>query len=236
MRHSTSLIVLLLTLALAACSPLTFTVAVTPNAKRMTTTPVMSDGRFNSPRIAVIDVSGLLVNADTPGLLDSRENPVATFDEALALAEGDRRVTAVVLRLNTPGGAVTATDIMYRELLHFRQRTGKPVVALMMDVTASGGYYLACGADRIVAYPTSGHRVDRRDRADRQRRGRAGPHRHPHRRDRQPPQQKHRLPLEHPEPGGTGHPAAAGGTTFTRSSSAWSARGGRASTRRGGTS
>ena len=149
------LILLLLPLLLTACSPLTFTVGVTPNAKRMTTSPVMRDGQLGSPRIAVIDVSGLLVNADAPGLLDSRENPVATFQEALALAAGDERVAGVVLRLNTPGGAVTATDIMYRELLRFRRDTGKPVVALMMDVTASGGVYLACGADRIVAYPSS---------------------------------------------------------------------------------
>lgn len=145
----------LLCLALTACGPLTFTVGITPNAQRMTLSPVMRDGQMGSDRVAIIDVSGLLVNADAPGILDSRENPVATFQEALALAAADDRVRAVVLRMNTPGGAVTATDIMYRELLRFRRDTGKPVVTLMMDVTASGGYYLACGSDAIVAYPST---------------------------------------------------------------------------------
>ena len=60
-----------------------------------------------------------------------------------------------MLRLNTPGGGVTASDIMYREVQRFRRDTGKPVVALMQDVAASGGYYLACSADHIVAHPTT---------------------------------------------------------------------------------
>jgi protease-4 len=61
----------------------------------------------------------------------------------------------VVLRINSPGGAVTASDIMYQDLLHFRRRTHKPVVACMMDVAASGGYYLAMGCDWIYAHPST---------------------------------------------------------------------------------
>jgi len=77
--------------------------------------------------------------------------------EKLDRAAKDRSVRAVVLRINSPGGGVTASDLMYQELLDFKKRTeGKrPVVAMLMDVAASGGYYVACGADRIVAQPTS---------------------------------------------------------------------------------
>ena len=64
-------------------------------------------------------------------------------------------VAGVVLRINSPGGGVTASDVMYTELLAFKQRTGRPVVAVLMDVAASGGYYVACGADEIVAQPTT---------------------------------------------------------------------------------
>jgi protease IV len=59
------------------------------------------------------------------------------------------------VRLNTPGGTVTASDIIYRELMLFRERTKVPVVAVMMDVAASGGYYIALAADAIVAHPTT---------------------------------------------------------------------------------
>lgn len=64
-------------------------------------------------------------------------------------------VKAVVIRINSPGGAVTASDIMYQDLCRFREQTHKPVVACMMDVAASGGYYLAMGCDRIYAHPTT---------------------------------------------------------------------------------
>jgi protease-4 len=59
-----------------------------------------------------------------------------------------------VLRINSPGGTVTASDIVYNEILEFKKKAKKPVVACLMDVAASGGYYVACAADRIVAHPT----------------------------------------------------------------------------------
>jgi protease-4 len=59
------------------------------------------------------------------------------------------------VRINSPGGGVTASDIMYRDLVNFREETHKPVVACMMDVAASGGYYLAMACDRIYAHPTT---------------------------------------------------------------------------------
>ncbi|HEV3204691.1 MAG TPA: signal peptide peptidase SppA [Gemmataceae bacterium] len=106
-------------------------------------------------KICLIEVSGLIMNARNSGLLDSGDNPVALFKEKLDAAANDKRVKAVVLRINSPGGAVTASDIMYQELLHFREKTGKPVVACMMDVAASGAYYLAMGADHVIAHPTT---------------------------------------------------------------------------------
>ena len=72
-----------------------------------------------------------------------------------AVRASDPRVKAVVLRLNSPGGAVMASDIMYEDVLRFRRATHKPVVACMMDVAASGGYYLAMSADRVYAHPTT---------------------------------------------------------------------------------
>jgi protease-4 len=106
-------------------------------------------------KIALIDVEGLLVNARTSSLFSDGDNPVSQFRERLDAAACDKRVKAVVLRINSPGGAVTASDIMYRDLCRFREETHKPVVACMMDVAASGGYYLAMAADRVYAHPTT---------------------------------------------------------------------------------
>jgi len=106
-------------------------------------------------RVAIIDITGMIYNARRTGLLTEIENPVGALHEKLEAARRDRNVKAVVLRVNSPGGTVTASDAMYREIVRFRQRSDKPVVALMMDVAASGGYYVSCAADEIVAYPTT---------------------------------------------------------------------------------
>jgi len=108
-----------------------------------------------APRVALIDVDGLILNQNLEGIMGSGENPVSAFREKLAETARDPAIAAVVLRINSPGGAVTACDIMADELDRFRAATRKPVVACLMDVGTAGGYYLALGSDRIVAHPTA---------------------------------------------------------------------------------
>jgi protease-4 len=106
-------------------------------------------------KVALIDVDGMIMNCKSSSLLGSGDNPVSVFREKLDAAACDKHVKAVVLRINSPGGAVTASDIMYQDLLAFRRKTHKPVVACMMDVAASGAYYLAMGSDWVIAHPTT---------------------------------------------------------------------------------
>lgn len=148
-------LVLLLPLALAGCSPLTVTIGGTAGQDELRTKVVEDVGGFGADRVAIVDVSGMIFNANESGLFSSGENPVSLLHEQLQKAKKDSRVKAVILRLNTPGGTVTASDVMYRDVLRFKQQTGKPVVVCMMDVAASGGYYLACAGDHIVAYPST---------------------------------------------------------------------------------
>lgn len=108
-----------------------------------------------SSRVGLIDVDGLLLNQNLTGLYSVGENPVASFREKLEAAARDPIVRAVVIRINSPGGGVTACDIMAEELRRFRAESGKPVVCCLMDLGTSGAYYLAVGADRVVAHPTS---------------------------------------------------------------------------------
>jgi len=116
---------------------------------------VHRDKGWVSNRIAIIDISGVLMNNRTPGLLSEGEHPVSLFMEKLSAAEKDNRVKAVILRVNSPGGTVTASDTMYQEILAFKKKSGKPVIAFFQDVAASGGYYLSCAADEIMAQRTS---------------------------------------------------------------------------------
>jgi protease-4 len=106
-------------------------------------------------KVAVLDVDGLLLNQNLTGPYSTGENPVDLFREKLDRAAADPCVCAVVVRINSPGGAVTAADVMWRDLQQFRSRTHRPVVACLMDLGTSGAYYLATASDAIVAHPTT---------------------------------------------------------------------------------
>jgi protease-4 len=95
------------------------------------------------------------MNSGKRGWISSSDNPVSLFVEKLEKTREDSAVKAVVLRLNSPGGSVGAADTMYHKLQEFKHKSKKPVVACMLDVAASGAYYLACGCDGIVAQPST---------------------------------------------------------------------------------
>ncbi len=105
--------------------------------------------------IAIVDVDDLLVNRNLTGLGSMGENPVSLFREKLESISSDPTVRAIVLRIDTPGGGVNASDLMGHELELFRRDHPIPIVACILGVGAGGGYYLACHADHIVAQPTS---------------------------------------------------------------------------------
>jgi len=106
-------------------------------------------------KIVIIEVEGMLLNAKTGGFLQAQENDVSLFAQQLKKAEKDPAVKAIVLRVNSPGGTVSASDLMYDEVKRFKQLTNKPVVASAQDIVASGAYYVSCSADKIVVQPTS---------------------------------------------------------------------------------
>jgi protease-4 len=93
------------------------------------------------PRVAIVELEGLIAETDdlVRDLRQHRENP---------------NVKAVVVRINSPGGVVGPTQEIYDQLLRLR-KAGKPVVASLGAVAASGGYYVAVGADKIYANPGS---------------------------------------------------------------------------------
>lgn len=113
-------------------------------------------GQVETPRrIALVDVDGLILNQPMTGLYSEGENPVALFREKLDQIARDPCYAAVVIRINSPGGGVTASDVIWHDLRELKARRGIPIVACLMDVGAGGAYYLATAADHIVAHPTS---------------------------------------------------------------------------------
>jgi protease-4 len=109
-----------------------------------------------SAKILLLQIDGVLTDepeATWYGL--RRESPVARIREELDRARRDDSIDALLLRIDTPGGTVTASDLLYQEILRFKQERGVPVVAQLMGIAASGGYYVAMSADTVIAHPTT---------------------------------------------------------------------------------
>ncbi len=105
-------------------------------------------------RIVRIDLEGIITSGAVGNSMLSPVQPmVETIKLALEQAVKDKRVKAIVLRVNSPGGEVTASDIMYAAVKEAAKV--KPVVVYMDSVAASGGYYISCGATQIVASETT---------------------------------------------------------------------------------
>lgn len=105
--------------------------------------------RDNSSRnkIAVVQVDGVI----TSGNGDGRRNMVEHIQDQLDVAGADKNVKAIVLKINSPGGEVLASDEIYNAIRDFQNDTGKPVIASMQTLAASGGYYVAAPCRWIVA-------------------------------------------------------------------------------------
>jgi protease-4 len=98
-------------------------------------------------KIAVVNLAGIIALAEEGNTGD--EGIVGYVKDQLRQAVDDKHVKAIVLRINSPGGEVVASDMIYQAIVEARSE--KPVVACIDSVGASGGYYVAVGADQIVA-------------------------------------------------------------------------------------
>lgn len=108
-------------------------------------------------KVLVVDISGFI--SDQPsqqafGLIE-KQSMLARVKAELEKAEKDKAIKALVLRINSPGGGVTASDEIYHLIKTFGQQSKLPIVASLGSLAASGGYYIACSADEILAHPTT---------------------------------------------------------------------------------
>ncbi|MBI5826565.1 MAG: signal peptide peptidase SppA [Deltaproteobacteria bacterium] len=143
--------------ALVVSAALFLTGCVFVNLPAVTPLVEKTIGGSGADKVLIVDISGVLTDETRGGVLgiQTEANLTARIKEELTNASGDRAIKAVVLRINTPGGSVTTCDIISHEINNFRKQSGVKVVAELMDVATSGGYYIASSADRIVAHPTT---------------------------------------------------------------------------------
>jgi protease IV len=104
--------------------------------------------------VALVEVRGGISSGRTRRSPMGRQAGSDTVSAQLRAAHDNDRARAVVLRIESPGGSALASEVIWREVWRLRE-SGKPVVASMGDVAASGGYYIACPADVIVALPAT---------------------------------------------------------------------------------
>ncbi len=107
-------------------------------------------------KILLVQLDGVLSEEpQSASFFSAGESRIARLREELDRARNDPSVRALLLRVNSPGGTASASDIIYSEIARFKKERGIPVVAQLMGVAASGGYYVALAADHIVAQPTT---------------------------------------------------------------------------------
>jgi protease-4 len=95
-------------------------------------------------KIAVISVQGIIDGEKAQDVY-----------QQLKSAREDKHVKGLIIRINSPGGMISASDQIYNEIRSYKAKTGKPVVAFMENLAASGGYYASVACDKIVAEPTA---------------------------------------------------------------------------------
>ncbi len=110
---------------------------------------ILVDGdKEANDKIAIIDIHGFISSFGD-------NNMVEHVRSLLKILKKDENVKAIILDIDSPGGGVTASDIIYNELSHFKTSKNLPIIALFGDVAASGGYYIAMASNQIIARPTS---------------------------------------------------------------------------------
>ena len=106
-------------------------------------------------KVLVISIAGVITDVPKSRLARTMPSVVQEVVSQLRLAEKDDRIKAVLFKIDSPGGTATASDILYHEIVAFKQRSGAKVVVSMMNLATSGGYYVSLSADVIMAHPTT---------------------------------------------------------------------------------
>lgn len=125
-----------------------------PGGKKAPALETFVEGKGDD-KIAIISIKGILTSESGEGLFIEKPSIVDTVKQHLDQATHDSHVKAILLEIDSPGGGITASDVIYNQIMKFKADTKKNVVVYMQDIAASGGYYISSSADAIVAHPTT---------------------------------------------------------------------------------
>lgn len=121
--------------------------------QRFSETLIEPSKKPSADKIVHLNLDGVISSMDMGGFFAGAMPSVDGLKQSLEQAVKDKNVKAIVLRVNSPGGEVTASDIIYNAVKQAAKE--KPVVVYMDSMAASGGYYVSCGATKIVASETT---------------------------------------------------------------------------------
>lgn len=110
---------------------------------------------WTTDKVLLVGLDGVLTAAPGSGGLLSDPSTLVGLRDVLDRAEKDSSIRAILLRIDSPGGSVAASDLIHHELATFKKKTDRKIVAVCMGMAASGGYYSAMAADTIYVHPTS---------------------------------------------------------------------------------
>lgn len=106
-------------------------------------------------KILVMSIDGIISGRAHRSVLGNRPSMIQQVAAYLQRAQDDEHIKALLIRVNSPGGTVTASDILYHEINTYKERSGAKIVIAMMSLATSGGYYISLPADVIMAHPTT---------------------------------------------------------------------------------
>lgn len=153
-RFTAGLTILLSSLILQGCMMVNFPAFLSSELKEIELQG--AKGWFVAEKILLVDIKGMISDEDSGGLFGGRSVCTPYYMKAvLNKAEKDSTISAVVLRIDSPGGTVSASQVLAREISEFRKRTGKPVYAHIQATGCSGAYMLAASCSSIHIQPAA---------------------------------------------------------------------------------
>ncbi len=122
------------------------------SSRKLTETVIEGSG---TDKILLIPLKGVITGQSAKKFFQETPSIVDSVKQQLEQARNDTDIKAVILEINSPGGGITASDIIYKKVLEFKEKTNKKVIVCMQDVAASGAYYISAAADKIISHPTT---------------------------------------------------------------------------------
>ena len=109
------------------------------------------DGNNKESKVLIVSIAGMIAD-------NGPANYVVTsnyIDKIFKQASTDKSIKGIILKVNSPGGTITATDKMYNIIMKYKEKTKIPVVVYFDEIAASGGYYIAMAGDKIISHATT---------------------------------------------------------------------------------